>query len=60
MTKGGAAMISAGLAMMVLALGALVMVILTSSDADQDSTNVEEPVVPQTHDGLPRVLTSVS
>jgi hypothetical protein len=58
MTKGDAAMISAGIAMMVLALAALVMVLLTSDDSDQESANVEEPVVPQ-HDGLPRVLTTV-
>jgi hypothetical protein len=51
-------MISAGIAMMVLALAALLMVLLTSTDADQDPANIEEPVVPE-HDGLPRVLETV-
>ena len=51
-------MISAGIAMMVLALAALVMVLLSSDDAPTEDAKVEEPVVPQ-HDGLPRVLTSV-
>jgi hypothetical protein len=52
-------MISAGIAMMVLALAALVMVLLTSTDADQDPVNVEEPVAPQGHDGLARMLETV-
>ncbi len=52
-------MISAGIAMMVLALAALLMVILTETDADQDSAQVDEPVVPQSHDGLSRALTPV-
>jgi hypothetical protein len=48
-------MIVAALAMMVLALAALLMVILTWTDADQE--NAEEPVVPQ-RDGLPRFTTT--
>jgi hypothetical protein len=58
MTKGDAVMISAGIAMMVLALAALVMVLLSSDDVGTEDANVEEPVVPQ-HDGLPRALTNV-
>jgi hypothetical protein len=44
-------MIVAGLAMMVLALAALLMVVLTSTDEDQEPANVQEPVTPQ-RDGL--------
>ncbi|TCO64760.1 hypothetical protein [Actinocrispum wychmicini] len=51
-------MISAGIAMMVLALAALVMVLVTDRSGGEEKASVEEPVVPQ-HDGLPRVLTVV-
>ncbi|MET0237136.1 MAG: hypothetical protein ABW224_20975 [Kibdelosporangium sp.] len=44
-------MIVAGLAMMVLALAALLMVVLTSTDEDQEPVNAQEPVTPQ-RDGL--------
>ncbi|MBP2321929.1 hypothetical protein JOF56_002314 [Kibdelosporangium banguiense] len=44
-------MIVAGLAMMVLALAALLMVVLTSTDGDQEPANVQEPVTPAC-DGL--------
>ncbi len=44
-------MIVAGLAMMVLALAALLMVVLTSTDPDQEPANNTEPVAP-TRDGL--------
>jgi hypothetical protein len=51
-------MFSAGVAMMVLALAALVMVLLSDRHEDQDQASVEEPVVPE-RDGLPRILTTV-
>lgn len=44
-------MIVAGLAMMVLALAALLMVVLTSTDADQEPAEQNEPVTP-VRDGL--------
>jgi hypothetical protein len=47
-------MVTAGIAMMVLALAALVMVLCTSTDVDQEKT--EEPVAPE-RDGLPRYQT---
>ncbi|CAM3923134.1 hypothetical protein KIPE111705_31625 [Kibdelosporangium persicum] len=43
--------IVAGLAMMVLALAALLMVVLTSTDTDQEPANNAEPVAP-VRDGL--------
>jgi len=55
---GDAAMFSAGVAMMVLALAALVMVLLSDHHEAQDQTSAEEPVVSD-HDGLPRMLTTV-
>jgi hypothetical protein len=55
---GDAAMFSAGVAMMVLALAALVMVLLSDRHEDQDQMSAEEPVVSE-HDGLPRILTTV-
>jgi hypothetical protein len=51
------AVISAGLAMMVLALAALVMVVFTpaeSTTTGADQENVEEPVAPK-RDGFSRV-----
>ncbi|MFD1050835.1 hypothetical protein ACFQ1S_37540 [Kibdelosporangium lantanae] len=55
---GDVVMFSAGVAMMVLALAALVMVLLSDRHGDQDQTSAEEPVVSD-HDGLPRILTTV-
>jgi hypothetical protein len=48
-------MVIAGLAMMVLALAALVMVVLTSTDEDQEPANVTEPVAPE-RDGLDQLI----
>lgn len=50
-------MISAGIAMMVLALAALVMVLVTDRTDADEKASAEEPVAE--YDGLPRVLTTV-
>jgi len=51
-------MFAASLAMMVLALAALVMVLLSDHHDGEDQVSVEEPVGCEL-DGLPRVLTTV-